>query len=91
MEYNPLETLEGSLCASCIHRVSRLIEPMTEEFIDYVLDKMGEEGIDDDVELLVEQHMCLVTGDELDGIVHDCNKYTSSASSSIIRENIYLR
>ena len=89
MEYNPLETLEGSLCASCIHRVSRLIEPMTEEFIDYVLDKMGVDSVEDDVELLVEQHMCLITGDELDGIVHNCNKYVSSTSRSIIRENIF--
>lgn len=89
MEYNPLETLEGALCVDCIHRVSRLIEPMTDEFIDYVMDKMGVDELDDDVDLLVEQHMCLITGEELDGIVHDCNKYCPSASRSIIRENIF--
>lgn len=89
MEYNPLDTLEDSMCVNCVHRITRLIEPMTEDFIEYVLDKMGVDEFEDDAELLIEQHRCIITGEDIDGIVHSCNKYAPLASTFLIRENIF--
>ena len=64
--------LKNTLCKDCSKRFSRIIVPLDYESYGIDLDEYDlEEGED----LLVEQHMCLISREDLDGIVKKCNHY----------------
>lgn len=88
---NPLDILEQSKCFNCKHRFSRVITPVTQEDIDYYLgfleeDEEDEEGINDDYELQIEQHICLITNEDIDGIIIECSHFEPINNMKLIRE-----
>lgn len=77
-DYNiPLDIMLGSKCSNCVHRLTRVIEPVTREDIDYYCSLVDIEA-DDAYDLFIEQHKCLLTGEDLDGIIIDCSKFEPS-------------
>lgn len=82
---NPIEMLYDSKCYTCKYRLTRLIEPATQDDIDYYMEAIDMEP-DDAYDIIIEQHKCLITDEDLDGIVRECNKYTPNRNSSLIRD-----
>lgn len=89
MNIDPFEIINKSLCGTCAHRFSRLIEPATDEYRDYIFEKLGIDEYDDDLELFIEQHRCLIADEDLEGVVHDCNMYKPAPEYRLIREYTY--
>lgn len=82
---NSLDVLQGSKCETCCFRMSRVVEPTTQEDIEYYLDLLNIE-VTDGYELFIEQHKCLITNEEIDGIIHVCTQYQPSTEIKLIRE-----
>ena len=82
---DPEDMLRTSKCFTCQHRMSRVVEPITQEDIEYYLELLGINE-EDDVELYMEQHTCLITNEVIDGIIRECTKYKPTSMSSLIRE-----
>jgi hypothetical protein len=77
-DYNiTMDVLQNSKCRNCVHRLTRVIEPITAEDIEYYCSLVDME-MDDDYDLFIEQHKCLLTGEDLDGIIVDCSKFEPS-------------
>jgi hypothetical protein len=72
-----IDIMHNSKCYNCVHRLTRLIEPITEEDIEYYCSLVDME-VNDDYDLFIEQHKCLLTGEDLDGIIVDCSKFEPS-------------
>lgn len=85
IDIDPLEILTKSMCGTCAHRFSRLIEPISDEYREYLIEEFD---IDDDdiLDILIEQHRCMIVNEDLEGIVHECNRYLSSPEFNLIRE-----
>lgn len=64
--------IEESLCYKCAYRFSRKIVPI--DFEDWGID-LEEIGVDEDDEVIIEQHVCLIMYQDLDGIVYECNRF----------------
>jgi len=85
MDIDPLEIISRSMCSTCAHRFSRVIEPVTDEYKEYLIEEFDIE--DEDIsDIRIEQHRCLIADEDLDGIVHDCNQYVPAPEHSLIRE-----
>jgi len=85
---NIINLLEKSKCSTCEHRLSRLLEPITQEDKDYYAEIFDLEDTDD-FDLFLEQYKCLITGEDLDTIVHECSMYTPINRYRLIREFVY--
>ena len=82
---NPLDAIYKSKCFTCQHRLSRLVEPITQEDREYYLEFMDIDDTDS-YDLYIEQHKCLMTDEDLDGIILECNKYKMLNDFKLIRE-----
>lgn len=82
---NPLEIIYESKCYNCKHRLTRVIEPATQEDIDFYMEAVDMEP-DDTYDIVIEQHKCLITDEDLDGIVRECSKYTPEYKFSLLRD-----
>ena len=78
--------LEETLCNECVNRFSKLIVPL--DYEDWGVD-LDDFDLEEDEEVIVEHHMCLVTGEDLDGIVKDCNKFIRINEKTFFKENPY--
>jgi len=82
---NPLDVLYESRCLTCMHRISRLVEPVTQEDIEYYLDVLDlEPGTP--LDLFIEQHKCLLTDEDIDGVIRECNQYDLASKFNLIRD-----
>jgi hypothetical protein len=70
--------MEDTLCKNCEHRFSRVLLPIDYEMYDIDLDEFD---LDDDEDLLIEQHICLASNQDLEGIVTECNKFKEAGTS----------
>ncbi len=79
--------LEKSLCKKCTHRFSRLIAPFdvtSYGLNDDAIEELEElqEDVDGDSRVVVEEHMCLLLSDVLDGAVLTCSKFDSKKKAA---------
>lgn len=78
--------LNESKCLYCKYRFSRIIEPITQEDIDYYSSFLDIEDLDDNYELQIEHHRCLMTDEDLDGVIIKCNHFEPVSNMKLIRE-----
>jgi len=64
--------IEESLCFTCKHLVSRVLVPIDPEAMGLDRDDFD---LEDDEELVVEQHTCTALMQDMDFIVLECTKY----------------
>ena len=84
----PLDMIYKSKCWDCVYRLTRLVEPATPEDLEYYLSMVDiDEG--DDYDLIIEQHRCLLTDEDLDGIIRECNKYKPKQQFKLLRDYKY--
>lgn len=79
--------LEASICKSCVHRFSRLLIPL--DYESYGINIEDFDNMDDEDEIIVEQHICLISQQDLDGAVKECNKFKSVEEGSFFSGNPY--
>jgi len=84
----PLEMIYNSKCWDCIYRLTRFVEPVTEDDIQFYL-SMVDIDDNDDYDLVIEQHRCLLTDEDLDGIIRECNKYKPQQSCKLLMDYKY--
>jgi hypothetical protein len=78
--------LEDSLCLRCANRFSRVFIPLDYESYGINLDDFDlEEG----EPLEIEQHTCLATQQDLDGVVSQCNKFVSVDDKNLISNFVF--
>lgn len=82
---NPLDILKESRCYNCKHRLSRILEPVTQEDKEYYMDILNIEDADE-YDLYIEQHKCLMTDEDLDGVIRECNKFVPEMQLQFLRE-----
>ena len=82
--------LEDSICKNCAYRLSKVISPIDPESLGITEEDLEELDLDDDEELLIEQHTCLVTQIDMDYIVKDCNCFRNVAESEFFIHNPYV-
>jgi len=64
--------INESLCYNCVHRASRLIEPLDYESMGLDLSQFD---LAEGEEIRIEQHTCLIMMQDMDYLVMECNKY----------------
>lgn len=69
-----LKILQNSKCYNCKHRLTRIIEPLTLEDMEYYNDMVDIDTLDA-YDIVVAQHKCMLTGDDLGGVVLQCSKF----------------
>jgi len=82
---NPFDILRESRCYNCKHRLSRILEPVSQEDKEYYMDILNIEDADD-YDLYIEQHKCLMTDEDLDGVIRECNKFEPETQLQFLRE-----
>ena len=80
----PVFPLEGNLCSDCINRFYRSMIPIDYEVYGINLDELE---IDDDEELVLEQHTCLITNEDIDGVTKSCNHYKPRKETDFLISN----
>lgn len=81
----PLEMIYKSKCWNCVHRLTRTLEPVLQEELDYYLSIVDlEQG--DEYDLVIEQHRCLLTDEDIEGIVRECSQYTSKRKYKFMKD-----
>lgn len=81
------DPLKGSLCYRCKYRASREILPFNEA--DFGIDRKAM-GISEDEEVIVEHHMCIELGIDLDHIVLKCDHFCEKCDKhSFISDKFY--
>lgn len=83
-EVFPMET---TICRDCVHRFSRVIQPLDLDM--YGIDANDFDDLAEGEEILVEQHVCLISHQDLDGEVRECNKFVGRDEGSLFRNNPY--
>jgi hypothetical protein len=81
--------MNETLCKLCAHRMFRLVVPL--DIADFGLDEedVMAMDLDDDDEILIEQHTCLVLQQDMDYLVKECSHYKDRQDVSIFRSNPY--
>jgi hypothetical protein len=79
------EIINKSKCLHCVHKLTRTIELVTQEDKEYYMDLIGIDNIED-YDFYIEQHKCLITDEDLDGIIHECSHFEPNSKFSLIRE-----
>ena len=69
--------LDETLCKDCVYRMSKVISPLDPEDFGITESDLEEMGIDEDGELMIEQHTCLVSNTDMDYLVKECNHHVS--------------
>lgn len=71
-KYSGVFPLEDSLCLNCNNRFSRTMIPL-----DYEVFNINVEDFDleDGEDLFIEQHICLVSQEDLEGMVTECSHF----------------
>lgn len=64
--------IEDSLCFTCKHRLSRVLVPIDPEAMGIDLDEVD---LDEEENLVVEQHTCTAIMQDMDYIVSACSKF----------------
>lgn len=82
---NPLDELKESKCYTCKHRLARIIEPSTPEDKEYYMEVLDIDNTDE-YDLYIEQHKCLMTDEDIYGIIRECNQYSPVAQTQLLRE-----
>ena len=82
---NPLDMLKQSKCFTCRYKLTRVIEPVTKEDREYYLEVLDLDDADA-YDLIIEQHKCLKTDEDLDGVIRECSAYSPKYSNRLIRE-----
>lgn len=80
--------LDEALCRNCAFRMSIVVEPLDPETFGIDEDMLLDMNLDEDEGLIVEQHICLVSQQEMDYIVKSCNHFKSCAELSIFKTDI---
>jgi len=69
--------------------MSRLISPINLSDFGLDADVIAEMNLDENEEVMVEQHTCLKLKQDMDYLVIDCNFYKDTSVSSIFVGNPY--
>lgn len=78
--------LQDSLCLNCANRLSRVFVPL--DYGMYGLD-LDDFDLEEGEPLEIEQHTCLVLGQDLDGVVSVCNKYLDTRSKNLLNNYVF--
>lgn len=80
--------IEETLCKDCVHRLSRILIPIDFESLGIDPDKYGFNDEECD-EFSMEQHVCLVSNEDLETIVLKCTHFKNKNSGNLLGNNFF--
>ena len=86
--YGEVFPLEDTICKNCVHRISRIIVPLDPESFGLDEEVLSYMGIQDNEDVIIEQHTCLITQQDMDYIVRECSQYADD--NTIFKHNPYV-
>jgi len=78
--------MDDTICKDCSHRLSRVIIPLDYELFDIDISTLD---IEEGEEVLIEQHICMILQDDLNGVVQECNKFANIHEETFFSGNPY--
>jgi len=78
--------MDETMCKDCSHRLSRVIVPLDLEEYDIDLSSLD---LEDGEDILIEQHICMILREDLDGVVQECNKFANIQEETFFYGNPY--
>jgi len=89
--YGEVFPIEETICKDCIYRMSRMIIPLDPESFGIDEEDLEDMGLKEDEDIIMEQHTCLITGQDMDFLVKACTKYNSIETEiSLFKNNPYV-
>ena len=83
--YGELFPLEKTLCNSCKYRLSRAFIPLNLDNLDIDEDALKE--LEEVGDIAVEEHTCLIIGEDMDYLVVSCNKFEPNNDITIFKHD----
>ena len=87
--YGDMFPIEETLCNTCKYRLSRTLIPLDLENFNLDEAALKELGLEEDSDIAVEQHTCLIIGEDMDYLVATCNKYEPTEDSTLFKHDIF--
>ena len=87
--YGDLFPIEETLCNTCKFRLSRTLIPLDLDNFNINEADLKEMDLEEGSDVAVEQHTCLIVGEDMDYIVATCNKYIPDDIDSLIRHDVF--
>ena len=81
--------LDETICKYCSYRMSILVIPLELEDFGLSDEDLNSIGVDDDDEVMLEQHTCLVIQEDMDYLVKDCTQFKDNREVSLFSTNPY--
>ena len=88
--YGEVFPIDDTICKDCIHRVSRIIVPLDPEEFGLDEEAIKEMDLSEDETIVIEQHTCLITNQDMDYLVKGCTKFCEKGDCSIFKTNPYV-
>ena len=81
--------LDETICKHCAFRMSKVITPVDPEAFGLTEEDLEELNLAEDEDIDVEQHTCLISHQDMDYIVKDCNHFKDVDEQSFFIHNPY--
>ena len=89
--YGDLFPIEETLCNTCKFRLSRTLIPLNLDNFNISEADLKEMDLEEGSDIAVEQHTCLIIGEDMDYIVTSCNRYTPNDDNNLIRHDVFQK
>lgn len=80
--------LDETMCKDCAHRLSRILVPIDFDALGIDPEQYGFNE-DSNEEFTMEQHICLVSNEDLETIVLKCTHYKSKNEVNLLGRNLF--
>ncbi len=87
--HDDLFPIDETICRVCVYRMSRLIVPLELDDFGISEEDLKDIELNDDDEVMVEQHTCLVIQEDMDYLVRECTHFKDKREVSLFTSNPY--
>lgn len=87
--YGDIFPLEDTICLNCAFRMSRVIVPLDPDSFGITDEDIRDMDLEDEEDIMVEQHTCLVIQQDMDYVVRECNHYKDINEKAFFMHNPY--
>ncbi len=87
--HSNLFPMDETICKVCSYRMSRLVVPLELDDFGISEEDLKDIELNDDDEIMVEQHTCLIIQEDMDYLVRECTHFKDKREVSLFTSNPY--
>jgi hypothetical protein len=87
--HGDLFPIDETICKVCAYRMSRLIIPLELDDFGISEEDLKDIELNDDDEIMIEQHTCLIVQEDLGYLVKECTHFKDKRETSLFTSNPY--